>query len=188
MPLIWGWLFIVCLLFGQHSLFAQASQNICNVLNGRGMELLLALGLAAYRNCLCSQGSTMVPCLLAVASLEMWGLLKMPCNLSCKIVTASVLCFRPVDFQIVVLKDFFFSSQCFLFNLPEAYLSHLTSDHLFWFSGYQEFLLQKATKSHFEWDTYFKLKHNNGDMESSSKMSPCTMWRCRSFMMPWYFD
>lgn len=113
MPLIWGWLFIVCLLFGQHFLFAQASQNICNVLNGRGMELLLALGLAAYCNCLCSQGSTMVPCLLAVASLETWGLLKMPCNLSCKIVTASVLCFRPVDFQIVVLKDFFFLPSVF---------------------------------------------------------------------------
>lgn len=104
----------------------------------------------------------------------------MPCNLSCKIVMASVLCFRPVDFQIVVLKDFFLPSV--LFNLPEAYLFHLTSDHLFWVSRYQEFLLQKATKNHFGWEIYFKLKYNNDDMASSSKMSSCTIWCCRSFM------
>lgn len=73
----------------------------------------------------------------------------MPCNLSCKIVTASVLCFRLVDFQIVVPKDFFFLLSVFS-SISQKPTSHLTSDHLLRFSRYQEFLLQKASKSHFE--------------------------------------
>lgn len=44
----------------------------------------------------------------------------MPCNLSCKIVTASVLCFRLVDFQIVVLKDSFFFFSVFSLQSPRS--------------------------------------------------------------------